>query len=165
MGLYATTTSIALLLPNFLRDNTTTTDAEGQSIFSLHIDRAESLVNAKVAQRYSLPFSTVPPLIRTITQDIATYMAIRGTLNQDGKVKNVYLEDYEKAMSLLDEVVSGAITLVDTQGTALATLGEQRFQSSTIDRSPIFGLDEAQNWQRDADEIAETEASRQEQGG
>lgn len=163
MGQYATTTSIALLLPNFLRDNTTSADTDGQSIFSLHIDRAESVVNAKVAQRYSLPFSVVPPLIRTITQDIATYMAIRGTLNQDGKVKNVYLEDYEKAMSLLDEVVAGAVTLVDTQGSALATLGDDRFKSSTVDRSPIFGLDDAQQWQRDQDEIAETEAGRQEQ--
>lgn len=165
MGTYATTTSIALLLPNFLRDNTTTTDAEGKNIFSKHIDRAESVVNAKVAQRYVLPFSVVPPLIRTVTEDIATYFSIRGTLNQDGKVKNVYLEDYEKAMSMLDEVVSGAITLVDTQGAALDTLGANRFRSSTIDRSTIFGLDDAQNWQRDKDEIEETEASRQEQRG
>lgn len=163
MGIYATTTTLALLLPNFLRDNTTTTDREGTSIFGLHIDRAESLVNARVAQRYGLPFAVVPPLIRTVTQDIATWMAIRGTLNQDGKVKNVYLDSYEKAMEILEEIVDGSITLVDTNGSVLDSIAEDRFVSSTENRSPIFGLDDAVNWQRDADEIEETQASRDEQ--
>lgn len=164
MGIYATTTTLTLLLPNFLRDNTTTTDREGTSIFGLHIDRAESVVNARVAQRYELPFSVVPPLIRTITQDIAAWMAIRGTLNQDGKVKNVYLDSYEKAMDLLEEVVKGSVTLVDTNGTALDTIAEDRFKSSTINYSPIFGMDDAASWQRDADEIEDTRANRDAQG-
>lgn len=160
MGLYATTTSISLILPGFLRDNTTTTDAEGTRQFSKHIDRAEGVVNGYVGQRYSLPFSTVPPLIRAITEDIAVYYAIRGALNQDGKVKNVYLDDYKLAMTTLEKISEGDLALFDTAGSALAELSEHQFLSSTEGYDPIFGNDDPPSWQRDADEIADTEARR-----
>ncbi len=160
MGLYATTTSISVLLPGFLRDNTTTTDAEGVRVFTKHIDRAEGVVNGYVGQRYSLPFSTVPPLIRAITEDIAVYYAIRGALNQDGKVKNVYLDDYKLAMTTLAEISKGSLALFDTSGAAVDALSNNRFLSSTEGYDPIFGNDNPPSWQRDADEIADTDARR-----
>lgn len=160
MSIYATTTSISVLLPGYLRDNTTTTDAEGVRIFSKHIDRAEGVVNGFVGQRYALPFSTVPPLVRTLTEDIATYYAIRGSLNQDGKVRNVYLDDYKQAMAMLESIASGMTALFDTSGAAIPSQSNARFLSSTENYDPIFGNDDAKNWQRDADEIADTEARR-----
>lgn len=160
MGIYATTTSLSVLLPGFLRDNTTTTDAEGVKHFDKHIDRAEGVVNGYCGQRYSLPFVTVPPLVRAITEDIAVYFTIRGTLNQDGKVRNVYLDDYKLAMNTLQKIADGELALFDTSGTAVDALSSHRFLSSTQNYDPIFGNDDAKSWQRDADEIADTEARR-----
>src|SRR4051812_26528501 len=114
MGRYATTTSLALLLPGYAEGDTTTVDEVAKNRFSKHIDRAESIVDAAIGRRYSLPFvsegdtttTNVPPVIRTITEDIATYYAMRGSFSQDGKIKNPYLDDYKSAMDMLEQIMA-----------------------------------------------------------
>ena len=166
MGDYATTTSIAVLLPSFLKGDTTTVDENGKAIFSAHITRAESLVNSVVAIRYSLPFivgtatTNVPPLLRTLTEDIAVYYSLRGTLTQDGKQKNQYLIDFERAISVLDAIGAGTMALVDTTGAQVTPISTSRFKTNTRTYTPIFGLDSSTSWGRDVDEIADTKAAR-----
>lgn len=164
-GSYATVTSVSLLLPKFLNGDTTTVDPSGAAVFGKHIQRAEALINSIVGQRYELTFivgtttTNVPPILRSLAEDIACYYAMRGTLNQDGKNMNPYLSDYKSAIDTLKLIGSGDMVLVDTSGSQLSPLSTTRFQSSTKDYSQIFDVDSTTAWRvppnRDEDLAAE----------
>jgi len=166
MGLYATTTSLSELVPNFLRQNTTTSDTAGTSMFSRHIDRAESVVNSAVSRLYSLPFITgttttnVPPILRTLSEDIACYYALRSAYTQDGASKNPYVDAYKVAMDTLNDIADGKIKLADTLG-SLVAVRPTRYLSDKEGYTPIFGLDDPNEWKRDEDEITDQEAARE----
>jgi phage gp36-like protein len=160
MGSYATTTSLSELIPNFLRQNTTTSDANGTSMFSRHIDRAESVINSSVSRLYSLPFANVPPILRTLTEDIACYYALRSAYTQDGASKNPYVDAYKVAMDSLDDIAQGKIKLADTSG-SLVAVRTSRYLSDKEGYTPIFGLDDQNEWKRDSNEVSDQEAARQ----
>lgn len=163
MGDYATTTSISNLLPNYLKGNTTSSDTAGVAVFDAHVTRAEALVNSQLGTRYSLPFTTVPPICRTLTEDIACYYAMRGAFNQDGRTKNPYLDEYKTAMDMLAALGKGEAALVLTDGSQVPAMSADRFKSSTKDFVPVFGLDSASSWRRDPDEERAKIAERLEQ--
>lgn len=160
MGSYATTTSISTLIPGFLRGNTTTSDTAGVAIFSAHVDRAEGLVNSYVAARYALPLSPVPPLLRTLTEDIACYYAFRGALSQDGQRKNTYIEEYKQALSVLDDLKKGDVRLAYTDGSLVPVASSSRFLSSSEGYTPVFGKDDPEQWGVDSDESDDLEDAR-----
>lgn len=163
MGEYATTTSISLLLPGYLAGagaGTTSSDAAGTAIFSKHIDRAESAVNACVTKLYSIPFTTVPPIIRTLTEDIASFFAIRGTASRGGQM-NQYMPSYERAIETLDDIKEGKTSLALTDGSLLPRKSAKRILSNTDTYTPIFGLDDPQAWKRDKDEVDDTASGRE----
>lgn len=160
MGLYATTTSISLILPGFLKSNTTSADTEGTAIFSAHIDRAEAKINAAVSSRYSLPFSPIPPLLRSLAEDVASFYAIRGSLTQDGKQKNQYMQDFKDANEALKQILEGALKLTYTDGSLVPPLSTARFLSSHENYTPVFGLDDADQWKRDDDEVDAQDSAR-----
>lgn len=162
MGLYATTTSISLILPGFLKSNTTTSDSEGVNIFNKHITRAEAKVNSAISSRYSVEGFTsgsIPPLLTKLTEDIATYFVIRST-GYRANDRNEYLDDYKDAMETLEGLMKGNVKLTYTDGSAVAVNTTARFKSSTEDYTPIFGLDTQTSWKRDSDEIEDQADAR-----
>jgi phage gp36-like protein len=167
MGDYATTSSLSELIPNFLRQNTTTSDTAGTSMFARHVLRAESVVNAYVSKLYALPFivgtttTNVPPVLRTLSEDIACYYALRSAFTQDGQSKNPYYEAYKGAMDTLESIAEGETILVNTSGSFIATQSTNRYLSSTEGQTPIFGLDEPTEWGRSQEEIDAQSAARQ----
>jgi len=159
MGSYATTTSLPLLLPNYLNDNSTSFDSGGSDMFSKHIDRAESVVNSALSARYSLPFTTIPPIVRTLSEDIALYFLIRGSYVQDGNVKQEYVESYNWAIDELEKLRKGEIKLSLTDGTLVPVNSNFRFLSSSENYKPIINIDGAENWnpnQAQTDDVADS---------
>lgn len=161
MSTFATTTSIGKILVGYLIDNTTTTDSGGADIFSAHLDRAEALVMAAVSARYDMPFTTIPPLVRSLTEDIACYNVIRAAHYQDSKQKNQYLEEFKSAFDTLKDIESGKMNLTLTDGSIVAIRSTQRILSANENYTPIFGLDDPAVWNRDADEIEDQSAARE----
>lgn len=160
MGIYATTTSISELIPNFLSGNTTTFDMAGTAMFSRHIDRSESVVNTYVTSRYSLPFSPVPPILRTISEDIACYFAVRSAYTQDGQNRNQYFPEYREAMKTLESIRKGDIKLGYTDGSLVAVNTSARYISSTENYTPVFGTDDPENWKVDDDLVKDQSNAR-----
>jgi len=160
MGAYATTTSLPQLMPFFLKQNTTTADADGVAIFAKHIDRAEGVVNAAVTAKYSLPITPTPPILITLTEDIACYYATRGAYTQDGQNKNEYMTEYKSAMDILKQIIKGDIKLSLTDGSLVPVNSSSRFLASTENYTPIFGLDDPTEWQRDPNEIDDQARAR-----
>jgi phage gp36-like protein len=169
MGDYATTSSLSLLMPGYLLQDTTTTDAAATARFSKHVTRAESVVNSAIGRRYSLPFivgtttTNVPPILRTLTEDIACYYAMRNSFSQDGKTKNPYLEEYKSAIDILDSIAKGITALTYTDGSEVPAQSTNLFKSTSRNYTPIFALDEPSEWRRDPDEVVDTDSLRQEQ--
>ena len=159
MGNYITSTSINVILPGFLKGDTTTGDTAGVAIFSDKIDDAEALVNSYLGRRYALPFTVVPPLVRTLTKALACYNVVRDT-GYRGSKKNEYLEEWEKATKTLEAINKGDLTLSLTDGSILTKKSASRISSNTETYTPIFGLDDPKAWKRDDDEIDDTDNSR-----
>lgn len=153
MGTYATTTSISELLPYVLKTNTTTGDTVGTANFSKHIDRAEGLVNGYIASRYSLPFSTVPPIIRTIAEDIACFYFIRSTYVQDGQRKNEYADSFKEGIKQLEQIRDGKTPLSYTSGSIVPQVTASKYKSSTENYAPTFDEGEPEQWAIDADKV------------
>ena len=146
-------------MPGFLAGNTSSSDTAGTNIFSRHITRSEAIVNAAVTARYSLPFivatitTNVPPIMRTLSEDIACYFTVRASHMRDGASRNEYADDYLRALDTLEKIEKGDITLTYTDGSAVATRSTGRFLSSEENYTPIFGRDDPKDWERDADEV------------
>lgn len=155
MGLYATTTSIPNLLPQFLKGNSTGSDAGGAAAFSAHIDRAEAVVNSKLTNRFALPFTTVPPLVRSMAEDIACFYALRAAIAQDGQVDNKQIERFSPAFDTLDQVAAGKMGLALTDGSAVSANSTSRIRSSTLDYAPTFNLDDPKDWAIDEDRLSD----------
>lgn len=69
------------------------------------LEHADNLVNGYVGTKYSLPFAAVPDLVTTWAIDIA-----RHRLHYQGPPDYV-VKDYEKALSSLERVAKGLISL------------------------------------------------------
>lgn len=159
MGIYATTTSFPNLIPNILAGNSTA-DSAGVDALSAHITRAESVVNSYVSARYSLPFTTVPPLIRTLSEDISSWFHIRGVSVQDGQRDNPWYSTYKDALKMLEEIRDGKTQLSLTDGSALSPAATSRFLSSTDGYAATFNQDPAEDWDVDPDRLDEIEGER-----
>lgn len=161
MGSYQTTTAISKILPGFLAGNSTTTDEFGTAFFSQKLDDAEARINGVIASRYSLPLSPVPPLLRTLAGDIAAYYAVRSGFTVDGLQRNQYLDDFKEAIQTLALIREGKMSLTYTDGSLVPVNTSGRFMSNTEGYTPVFQRDDPKNWDRDQDEIDDTENSRE----
>ena len=159
MGLYATTTSFPSLIPNLLAGNSTA-DSAGVDALSAHITRAESIVNSYLSARYSIPFTVVPPIVRTLSEDIASYFHIRGVSVQDGQRDNPWYTSYKLAIDMLEDIKDGKTQLSLTDGSAVGPVSTSRFLSSTDGYSQTFNLDTPDNWGVDSDRLDDIEDGR-----
>ena len=152
---YCSTTAIYTALPKLPNTNTANNYSICADILSLHIRRADGLINGKCARRYSVPFSPVPPYIRTIAEDIVCYYVMRSFYSQDAQNRSEYLEEFkDKALEDLDAIMNGDIDLVDTSGSAVPVQEDEvvdRVSSNTQDYQPFFDIDDPLDWAFDED--------------
>ena len=160
MGLYATTTSLPQLLPFFYKGNTSTSDTAGVALFSTQIDRAEGEVNSFLTARYSLPFSTVPPLVRSLTEDISCYYTVRAAYVHDGELQNKFKDDFKDAFVTLKSIRDGETKLALTDGSILPSRADDRYRCSTEDYAPTFNHDDAKKWKTDQDRLDDIRTER-----
>lgn len=158
MGVYASTTAMSLLLPGWFTGNTSSSDAEGLKIIEHHINRAESHVHSALGNRYSLPFSPVPPAIRTMVEDISVYYALRAGGSRQGQL-NEYVEEYKRAFENLNKIAEGDMVLVNTDGSIVSVLASNRMLSNTVGHELILNIDDPKKWRptkAEDDDVADT---------
>ena len=163
MGRYATSTSISLLLPNWLASNTTTSDTYGTDIWSAAADRAEGEVNSYLTARYDpsgWTTTAIPPLVRKLSEDLACYYSQRGSSTQDSQIKNRNLEEWKQTMETLSLLRSGDLKLAFTDGSLVGGRTDARMVSNTESRAHIFALDDERSWDVDADTLDDIDTER-----
>ncbi len=74
------------------------------------IEEAQATIDSIVGVYYTVPFTTVPTVIKNICADIACYLAMqRQSFNTD--IPKSWQKTYDEAMKTLEAIVAGSIKL------------------------------------------------------
>jgi phage gp36-like protein len=90
-----------------LTDGTGTTPTA--SVITGVIADADAEIDAKLGERYSVPFATVPGVIKKISKELAIY-ALYGR-HHDRTASEAVKARYDKAIGLLDSISKGEVGL------------------------------------------------------
>ena len=160
---YSSLTAVVLNNPKFPQ----TTTASGWSAVSVvitkHISRCDGIIDGKCARRYSLPFSPVPPMIRSISEDMVTAKTMISFYSQDNQNRTEWLDEFDGTMDLLNEIMEGKMDLVDTSGSVVAVRDSQAtdiIQSNHMNHQPFFAEDEPEDWDFSRDLLDDVESNR-----
>jgi len=151
---YSTFTSILTILPGLPQTDTSNGYTETTVIIAKHITRADSMIDAKISKRYSIPVSDAP-ILTAISEDITSYYTYRSFYTQDNLNRNEYFEELKvEALACLDDIRNGDIDLVDSSGNVINENSEENNQaidSTTINEQTFFDTDSPFNWKFDSD--------------
>jgi phage gp36-like protein len=125
-----------------------------------HVGRADTLINSKIARRYDITgydtTGAVPPLLRTLSEDIASYFSFRAWFGQDNQNVNDWTDKFNDAVNILDEVRDGNIDLVNTAGSMIPEITSstsEYIDSNTVDYQASFDEDDSLDWKTDSNKL------------
>lgn len=150
MGRYATVDEVnALVVGVGSASNPTSATRESW------IGQVEGEVNAKLSDKYTVPFTDIPPIIKTITQDMTQYMIQRSIHTADHPTVSDWTERFLDARALLDSIAKGETSLVNSAGTVVSAITTQKGVESTDseDFKPVFDVRDPLSWRIDPDRI------------
>lgn len=134
---YATITEVVNTLPQVGSISTITS----LQIFTATV-RADSVINAMLSRRYTVPITPSPPLLTTICCDLTLYRLMRRFFSGEQQNDSEWPDRYKEAMELLEKLADGEIQLVDSGGTIVVpSAGSDIAWSNTQGYTPTFGED------------------------
>ncbi|QOX79797.1 DUF1320 domain-containing protein [Trichlorobacter lovleyi] len=115
-----------------LTDDAIPPAAISQAVIDQAIAAADTLINGYIGERYSIPFTGVPELIKTIALDLAVYrLYLR---RKKGEPPEAVKAAHDNALKLLRDVQSGKLSLGVTA--AGATVPQTSASAPMISSSP-----------------------------
>jgi len=147
---YSTSTSIYTMLPG-LTNNTANT-----AIIDQYITRVKGKIDNYVIGLYSpgdwTTAASTPPGIIQISDSIVAMWTMRSLFTRDGQnVNNWVAELGKQALEDLEKIASGEINLVNNSSSREGI--HTQISSDTEDYTPIFNLDEPEDWIIDNDQL------------
>ncbi|HOM26549.1 MAG TPA: DUF1320 family protein [Defluviitoga tunisiensis] len=88
---------------------------------NIWITEAESVIDAKLSKRYTLPLSFVPDIIKTLALELTEYFSekeLHTPTSSGDEVRWLYPR-YDRIMEILDQISQGNLILVDSDGNPL----------------------------------------------
>lgn len=82
-----------------------------------HASMAETLINAKLAKKYTLPFTTHIPILETLATDLAIYNVLTSRITI--KAEHPWFQRYKGALKVIDEIVKGDMNLLTSTGVVI----------------------------------------------
>lgn len=149
---YTTVAKVRSNIPGF--------DHLTDAVITEKITMADNIINGKIASRYELPFSTTPPLLETISTDLASYFILRREYTQDSQNKNNWTSEYKLLLQLLDDINLGKIVLTDSTGGEIIPTSYE-ITSDTKDYIPIFDVDDVEESIIDSDRLTDISDSKE----
>lgn len=125
---------------------------DAAEVGSTYIQYAESFVDARLAPRFTVPFSPAPQIIKDLAIDI-TYL--RANLVK-GIEKDVLRADVDERLKMLS---NGQMSILTDSGTS-AAVGVSRLGSNTKSYTPVFGMGDIQDMRVDPDRTDDEESAR-----
>lgn len=130
------------------------------NVHEIFISKAEGEINAKLANRYTVPFSrdAVPGVIKSIAQDLSMYFILRRVYTQNKKDKNPWLDEWKDARDMLDKLAEGTMVLVDNSGTVIGqSISQMKIWSNVTDFNPAMDHRGAEKQRIDPDRLEQEE--------
>lgn len=173
--MYSDPAATLLILPGLPQTTTVAGYTTTVAMLTSQTVRADSYINGQCGKRYTLPLNgadtftaAVPPLIRTLSQDLTAAWTYRAYFPKDSVAVNEWPERFEKnAMSTLALIRTEDIDLSDTAGSDLTERYEaEKIGSSTkpsgasVHFSPDFGHGDALTWAVDANKLEDESDNR-----
>lgn len=161
MGIYATSTSLQILMIGTEFDTATT------SLCSKLIDHAENEVNKYISKRYDIgtfytTTASVPPILTSLTETLTEgYMYQRMSRGgKDAMSRGKMLID--QALLNLKLIAEYKADLTDADGDVISDSANSAFQvlSTTSDYSNTFNEDDPLNWEVDPDKLDDISTER-----
>ena len=122
-------------------------------------EAAENEINSRIVSVYSVPFSTVPPLITHITSLLAAGMLLLKEygVEADVEISKSGQRMINEARSYLDKIVAGTLKLIDSSGNELSrsaifrASGSNVYDGTTADKGEMFNLGDEHFRMKDPD--------------
>src|SRR3989304_5758039 len=101
----------------------------GTNLVSDHIERADNIINGKLARAYIVPFGSgtlTPPLINTISIDLSAYFVMRHLYTKDAVNDSEWADKYKMYMEdggILDQIAKGDMAIIDISGDLIVKRG------------------------------------------
>lgn len=154
-----TTVSLMLVTLPAISSRTNATSAD----LAVFAERAETVINAKIAKFYSLPFTDRIPILETIATDIACYYFLtRRVFTQERDNESSWPDKFKESMGLLDEIVDGRIPLLTSSGALLpVNTSVIEVWSNNMGYRPTMTEDDARNQFIDRDKIQDIRDDRE----
>lgn len=162
MGIYATTSSLAIMMIGTTFDSITT------ALATKLITHAENEVDKYLSKRYDVsgsPFDTstsIPPIVTSITETLAEgYMHQR--MSRGGK--DAMLRGKElinQAMDNLKLIADYKLDIVDSSGDVVTDMSQTAYRvlSTTSNYSNTFNEDSELDWEVDQEKLDDIESER-----
>ena len=125
---------------------------------ALLIERADNIINSALVARYTLPFDTTPPVVKSISEMLTIYYLKKALNPGTAKLDDDSIETYKEALQELTEIAKGERYLIDSDGILIAV--RDTMDSSTDGYIPIFNLDDVKNHKIDFDRLEAIEDER-----
>jgi len=110
--------------------------SEEDSIISRHIAWVNAVIDGKLREKYTVPFTTTPPLIGMIACDLVTYRTLRSLFGAQVEQYQQWIDEYKTpAEELLNEISECTVNLDPDDVTVLT-----RVRSNTKGKEAIFDL-------------------------
>lgn len=123
-------------------------------VSSVYIAYAESLVDASLADVYTVPFSDNNIMIKDVCVDLAFARSQRGDLEESSRVHSM-------AMTMLAGLKDGTLTMVDVNGNVIEqTVRAGAAYSTTQSYAPTFGYSDPIDWELSRNRLEDEDFSR-----
>ena len=124
------------------------------SNIAFYIDQAENEVNGHLVNGYTLPFSSTPPLIRTISTEYSLVKILQRFFTQEIGSDNTYVtQRLESVMDYLTKINSGDVGLFTSSLELIPYNTGDTISSNTMDFNPTFTMLNPIFQQIDADRL------------
>ncbi len=144
------------------------TNIVGTDQMVINIADSDSIIDMKLAKRYSVPFVTTPPAIATTSKVLTSWRTLRSVYSGEIPSSLAFVkEDYDLAMEWLNELKEGTVDLPSSTGTSSSGNvvdekgGTLKYWSSRQSYTPVFDMDDDLNSRVDPDLIDDIATGRE----
>jgi len=111
------------------------------NVHGIYISKAEAEIHAWLSKKYTVPFtsSNIPPLIKSIAQDLSMYYLLRRIYTQNKKDLNPWVDEWKYARDMLKSLAEGDLLLTGNSGEVIdARTDQMQIWSNTTNYKPTM---------------------------
>ena len=121
---------------------------------AFYIDQAENEINGYLANNYTLPFSSSPPMITTLSTEYSLVKILERFFTQEVGSTNAWVEERKKyIVDTLSKINDGTLGLVTSSGELIVYNAGDTIFSNTMNYTPTFTMLDETLQQIDSDRL------------